>query len=51
MVDLYVTMPSSKVEKLIEMAQVSLQMVENGNTKNIPDFKYEEAKIVAKWNG
>ncbi|ORX52073.1 hypothetical protein BCR36DRAFT_350232 [Piromyces finnis] len=51
MVDLYVTMPPSEVEKLIEMAQVDSKMVENGNSINIPDFKYEDAKIIAKWNG
>jgi hypothetical protein len=49
-VDFYVTMPSSEVNKLINMAQISVEQVQSGYGKN-PDFKYEDAKIVAKWNG
>lgn len=51
MVDLYVTMPTSEVNNLIKMAQVSSFDVQSKGAKNIPDFKYENASVVVKWNG
>jgi len=43
-------MPSSEVNKLINMAQISVEQVQSGYGKN-PDFKYEDVKSVKKWNG
>jgi len=51
MIDLYVTMPATEVEKLIQTAQIAENQVANGNAKNNPDFKYEEATMVIKLNG
>jgi len=50
-IDLYVTMPTSQLNNLIRMAQISSYDVQSKGANNIPDFKYEEASIVAKWNG
>ena len=44
-------MPTSQVNNLIRMAQISSYDVQSKGANNIPDFKYEEASIVAKWNG
>jgi len=50
-VDFYVTMPETEVSNLIKITQVSSAQVQNGRSKNLPDFKYENAVIVAKYNG
>jgi len=50
-VDLYVTMPTSQVNNLINMAQISSFDIQSKGANNIPDFKYENASVVAKWNG
>ncbi|ORY77435.1 hypothetical protein LY90DRAFT_698497 [Neocallimastix californiae] len=44
-------MPTSQLNNLIRMAQISSYDVQSKGANNIPDFKYEEASIVAKWNG
>jgi hypothetical protein len=49
-VDLYVTMPTAQVNDLLKKAQISVNDVSSNYGKK-EDFKYEEAKIVAKWNG
>jgi len=50
-VDLYVTMPEKEVSNLIDLAQVSQQQVSNHGANKLDDFEYEEAVIVAKYNG
>ena len=50
-VDLYVTMPEKEVSNLIDIAQVSQQQVSNHGARKLDDFEYEEAVIVAKYNG
>jgi len=50
-VDFYVTMPEDEVSDLIKIAQVSTNQVQNGKSKNLPDFKYEDANIIIKYNG
>jgi len=50
-VDLYVTMPEKEVSNLIDIAQISQTQVNNGGAKKLDDFVYEEAVIVAKYNG
>ena len=50
-VDLYVTMPEKEVSNLIDMTQISRDQVGGGRSKDIDDFEYEEAVIVAKYNG
>lgn len=50
-VDLYVTMPSSQVNNLIKMAQISSGDIQARGANNIPDFEYKEASINVKWNG
>jgi len=44
-------MPPEEVENLINIAQISLSQVQNGNSGKNPDFLYENTKIVFKWNG
>jgi len=51
MVDLRVTMPSSEVNNLIKMAQVSSSDIQKKGAGNIPDFEYNEAKVVVEWKG
>jgi len=51
MIDLYITMPSSEVNKLITLTQISTNQVSNGNAKNLEDFIFKEATLVAKLNG
>jgi len=48
-VDLYVTMPESEIQNLIQSVQHSENQVQMGRTGE--DFKYQNATIVAKWNG
>jgi len=49
-VDLYVSMPTSEVDNLIKLAQITSTQVQMG-AKNLPDFKYVNTTIVIKWNG
>lgn len=44
-------MPSAEVSKLIEMAQTTPERVSDGGSRTNPDFNYDEATIVVKWNG
>lgn len=44
-------MPSSEVNKLITLTQISTNQVSNGNAKNLEDFIFKEATLVAKLNG
>jgi len=44
-------MPTSQVNSLINMAQISLNDVQTKGAGNIPDFEYNNATIVANWNG
>ncbi|KAG4097105.1 coth-domain-containing protein [Neocallimastix lanati (nom. inval.)] len=48
-VDLYVTMPEFEIQNLIQSVQHSENQVQMGRTGE--DFKYQNATIVAKWNG
>ncbi|OUM66989.1 hypothetical protein PIROE2DRAFT_5732, partial [Piromyces sp. E2] len=50
-IDLYVSMPSSEVNKLIKLAQVSNADIQSKGAGNIKDFKFENATMIAKWNG
>jgi len=51
MVDLYVTMPTSELNSLLETAQISYSEIQEKGSGNIPDFKYENATAVVKWEG
>jgi len=50
-IDLYITMPSNEVNKLINAAQVSNMDVQTRGAANIPDYKYDSATAVVKYNG
>lgn len=50
-VDLYVTLPKDKLNELIKNVQISINQVQNGGAKNLPDFQYLNTTIVAKLNG
>jgi len=50
-VDFYVTMPEEEVSNLVNITQVSSAQVQNGGSRNLDDFEYEEAVIVAKYDG
>ncbi|ORX61246.1 hypothetical protein BCR36DRAFT_315777 [Piromyces finnis] len=51
MIDFYFSMPTSKVNNLISMAQISKNDVQMKGANNIPDFEYKDATVVVKWNG
>jgi len=44
-------MPTSEVNNLKKMAQVSSFQVQSQGAGNIPDFEYKDASIVVKYNG
>jgi len=44
-------MPANQVNNLISMTQISGAKISSVGAANIPDFKYDGASIVAKWNG
>jgi len=44
-------MPTSQVNSLIKAAQISQTDVQMKGAANIPDFKFENATVVANWNG
>jgi len=44
-------MPSSEVNNLIKYAQVSSGDIQSKGAGKIPDFKFENATMVAKWDG
>eukprot|EP00833_Pecoramyces_ruminatium_P014954 jgi/Orpsp1_1/1188986/evm.model.d7180000068673.1 len=48
-IDLYVTLPEDELEKLINTVQISSSDIQSGTAND--DYKYNEATIVAKWNG
>lgn len=50
-IDIYVTMPSNELNKLINAAQVSNMDVQTRGAANIPDYKYDSATAVVKYNG
>jgi len=51
MIDINVSMPTSEVDELLRIAQVSMQQVANGRAKNLPDFEYTNATLKIKLNG
>jgi len=51
MLDIRVTMPQEQVNNLLYMSQISSVDVQSKGAANIPDFKFEDATVVAKYNG
>jgi len=49
-VDLFVSMPSSEVNNLVKITQISTNQVQMG-AGNIKDFKYLNTTIIIKWDG
>ncbi|ORX55228.1 hypothetical protein BCR36DRAFT_581274 [Piromyces finnis] len=51
MIDLYFTIPTTEVDKLLQIVQIAENQVANGQAKNLQDFIYKEASLAIKMNG